>query len=188
VRVVVAVVVVVEPGLRIAVLAGETPRRRRTAVVLDDRFPPERGAVAPREVAGAVQQLRRRADAVGDHRVEVAADPLLRGGQPAPDLGEGPEPARMPFPCRRVDAREYLLGESHAVPDELGAFHDGGAVGCELVLGDTPAEGVVEVAPAGTVRRADLHQAILGVPGVVPPERCPARLVPTLVTTRPCRS
>ncbi len=155
-------VVVVEAGLGVVVLAGEPQRTGGVARASSKDRAPKCGLRVPGEVAVGVDQLGGGADQVGDDRVELFVDPFLGGvAQPSSfGLGEWTEAAGFPVPhggpTRRVRAAGVgLFGEHDAVPGEGDLLGDTGAVGAEALFGDAPAQRVVTVAPLLPVRGGD---------------------------------
>ncbi len=181
-------VVVVQAGFGVVVLAGET---QWAVEVTGGRWwagAPQGAPGLPGEVAVGVDQFGGGTDEVGDNGVELGIEPRLLGpvvtsfatwnilGQAAFGLGERAEAAGFPVPGR--DARRQtvgggvvLFGEDDAVPGEVNLFDHGCIVVAEALFGDPAAERVIGIAPALTVRGAHPGQPVLAVPAVPPGPR-----------------
>ncbi len=105
-----------------------------------------------------------------------------RVGRVAFGLGERPETAGFPIPGgdarrRLVPGDVPLLGEDGAVPGEVDPFAHpavvAGAVSlaAKALLGDPPAERIIGIPPAPTVRRGHTDQPIVSIPAVAPGPR-----------------
>lgn len=176
--VVIALVVVVESGLRIRVLAGE-PQRTGGGSGLEGRI--SRGAPAccpclPGDSAVGCQKFGGGADEIGDDGVEARVVVGLGAAVPLETWVHGPG---VVFGLRDRPVTAWCEipgggGPSRGLFDERGAFpgepclRDDGAVAAEFLFGDAPAERVIAVTPSGAVRKQCLDQPVVGVPDIGP--------------------
>ena len=175
-RVVIPVLIVVQAGFRVGVLAGEAERGLGAARVPHGGAP-QGVPLGARQCAVGGGQLGRGADEVGDDRVEPLVDLLLRGfaqlargrvlGLRQRGEAAGPVVPGDDLMLARLCGRRGLLGQDGAVPGEVGLLGDV-PVGGEPLLGDPAPERVVTVTPGGVVRGGDGGQPAVGVPVVVP--------------------
>ena len=149
-------VVVVQAGFGVGVLAGEPQGRRGSAGSPGGRAPQGVQLVAGQVPAGT-DELGWSADQDGDERVEPLVDFGLRGvAEPgAFGLGQRSEGTRLIVPGgdprRRTRTLAGLLDQDGAVPGEGRGLEEGGAVLGVVLLGNAAAERVVAVPPVMTV-------------------------------------